>query len=112
MTGSLHLWCYSSAQLRRRACAMPMLERYGVSLHYEEYGSGYPILLLAPGAFEFSIEWWERSPINPITLLAENYHLIAMDQRNAGQSRALITATDGWHSFADDHLALLDYLGI
>jgi pimeloyl-ACP methyl ester carboxylesterase len=91
---------------------MPMLERHGVSLHYEEYGSGYPVLLLAPGAFESSIEWWERSPINPITLLGQNYHLIAMDQRNAGQSRALITATDGWHSFSDDHLALLDYLGI
>jgi pimeloyl-ACP methyl ester carboxylesterase len=91
---------------------MPMLERYGVSLHYEEYGSGYPILLLAPGAFDSAIDWWERSPINPITLLQSDYRLIAMDQRNAGQSRALITATDGWHSFTDDHLALLDYLGI
>jgi pimeloyl-ACP methyl ester carboxylesterase len=36
-----------------------------------------------------------------------------MDQRNAGgQSRAPITAQDGWHSFTADHIALLDRLGI
>jgi pimeloyl-ACP methyl ester carboxylesterase len=35
-----------------------------------------------------------------------------MDQRNAGSSRAPVTATDGWHSYTDDQLALLDELGI
>jgi pimeloyl-ACP methyl ester carboxylesterase len=34
-----------------------------------------------------------------------------MDQRNAGRSRAGITADDGWHSYAEDHLALMDHLG-
>ena len=28
---------------------MPVFERAGVSLYYEEYGSGYPLLLFAPG---------------------------------------------------------------
>ena len=36
-----------------------------------------------------------------------------MDQRNAGgQSRAPITAQDGWDSYTADHIALLDHLGI
>src|SRR5712691_6041129 len=36
-----------------------------------------------------------------------------MDQRNAGgQSRASITAQDGWHTYAADHIALLDHLRI
>jgi pimeloyl-ACP methyl ester carboxylesterase len=34
-----------------------------------------------------------------------------MDQRNAGgQSRAPITAEDGWDSYTADHIALLDHL--
>jgi pimeloyl-ACP methyl ester carboxylesterase len=36
-----------------------------------------------------------------------------MDQRNAGgQSRAPITAQDGWDSYTADHVALLDHLRI
>ncbi len=29
---------------------MPSFERPGVTLHYEEHGTGFPVLLLAPGA--------------------------------------------------------------
>jgi pimeloyl-ACP methyl ester carboxylesterase len=51
--------------------------------------------------------------VNPITEFAANFRVIAMDQRNAGgQSRAPITAQDGWHTYAADHIALLDHLGI
>jgi len=53
------------------------------------------------------------SPINPTIEFAANYRVIAMDQRNAGgKSRAPITAKDGWHSYAIDHIALLDHLHI
>jgi pimeloyl-ACP methyl ester carboxylesterase len=38
--------------------------------------------------------------------------VIAMDQRNAGQSVAPIRATDSWHVYTEDQLALLDYLGV
>src|SRR5207253_5435717 len=30
---------------------------------------------------------------------------------NAGKSRGKVTATDGWHTYAADHLALMDHLG-
>jgi pimeloyl-ACP methyl ester carboxylesterase len=56
--------------------------------------------------------FWGRAPFNPITEFAAQYRVIAMDQRNAGGSRAIITAADGWHSYADDQLALLDELEV
>jgi pimeloyl-ACP methyl ester carboxylesterase len=34
-----------------------------------------------------------------------------MDQRNAGRSRGAIAASHGWHTYAADQLALMDYLG-
>ena len=61
------------------------------------------------------IDVWSQpsAPVNPTTEFAANYRVIAMDQRNAGgRSRAPITAQDGWHSYAADHIALLDHLRI
>jgi pimeloyl-ACP methyl ester carboxylesterase len=34
-----------------------------------------------------------------------------MDQRNAGQSRTAIEADHGWHTYAADHMALMDHVG-
>jgi pimeloyl-ACP methyl ester carboxylesterase len=90
---------------------MPVFERAGVSLYYEEYGSGYPLLLFAPGGMRSNIDFWRRSPFDPTADLAQDFRVIAMDQRNAGRSRAPISAADGWETYAADHLALLDHLG-
>ena len=67
---------------------MPVFEHAGVSLYYEEYGSGYPLLLFAPGGMRSSIDFWRRSPFDPTAELAQDFRVIAMDQRNAGRSRA------------------------
>ncbi|HYB92279.1 MAG TPA: alpha/beta hydrolase [Candidatus Binataceae bacterium] len=91
---------------------MPVFERDGVSINYQEFGSGYPILLFAPGGMRSSIRFWENSPFDPTRELKSDFRVIAMDQRNAGRSRAPLSASDGWHSYTGDHLALLDHLGI
>jgi pimeloyl-ACP methyl ester carboxylesterase len=91
---------------------MPTFRNGEVSIYYEEYGSGYPILLFAPGGMRSSIEFWANSPFDPTKELAKDFRVIAMDQRNAGKSSAPIAAADGWHSYAGDHIALLDHLGI
>ncbi len=97
---------------------MAFFERNGVSIYYEEYGSGHPVLLLAPGGVKSSIGFWkvtpngEKNPIDPTVDLAGDFRMIAMDQRNAGRSRAPVSASDGWHTYAADQLALLDHLGI
>ncbi len=91
---------------------MPIFERDEINLYYEESGGGFPLLLFAPGGMRSGIEFWEASPFNPRAEFSGEYRVIAMDQRNAGQSRAPVRASDGWHSYTGDHVALLDHLGI
>jgi len=83
-----------------------------IQLYYEEHGAGFPVLLIAPGGMRSAASFWERTPWNPIEQLALHYRVIAMDQRNAGHSVAPIRATDSWHVYTADQLALLDHLGI
>ena len=93
---------------------MPMLEHHGASIYYEESGQGFPILTFAPAGLASTIAVWSEpmAPIKPATEFA-GYRVIVMDQRNAGgRSRAPITAQDSWHSYAADHIALLDHLRI
>jgi pimeloyl-ACP methyl ester carboxylesterase len=91
---------------------MPTIQHDGVQLYYEEHGVGFPVLLFAPGGMRSSIEFWARSVWNPIEALADSFRVIALDQRNAGRSTAPVSAADGWHSYASDHIALLDALAI
>jgi len=94
---------------------MPTIEHRGASLYYEEFGQGFPILTFAPAGLQSIIDVWSRpsAPINPTTEFAPSFRVIAMDQRNAGgRSRAPITAQDGWPTYAADHVAVLDHLGI
>ncbi|MGO9060387.1 MAG: alpha/beta fold hydrolase [Candidatus Binataceae bacterium] len=91
---------------------MPIFQHGDVKLNYEEYGSGYPLLVIAPGGMRSEIDFWHRSPFDPTKELATSFRVIAMDQRNAGLSRAPVSASDSWESFAADQLALLDHLKI
>jgi pimeloyl-ACP methyl ester carboxylesterase len=91
---------------------MPIFTRDDIELYYEEHGSGFPVLLIAPGGMRSAVSFWESTPWNPIEQLAPNYRVIAMDQRNAGKSVAPIRATDSWHVYTEDQIALLDHLGV
>lgn len=95
---------------------MPVFSRSSeqgqIDLYYEIHGEGYPVLLFAPGGMRSAIRFWRSSPFDPIETLAPDFQVIAMDQRNAGQSRAPISGEDSWPTYTEDHLALLDHLGI
>jgi pimeloyl-ACP methyl ester carboxylesterase len=91
---------------------VPTFVRGDTSIHYEVYGTGHPVLLLAPGGMRSSIPFWDLAPFHPVRELAGQFQVIAIDQRNAGQSRAPVNATDGWPTYTSDHVALLDHLGI
>ena len=97
---------------------MPVLKRNDAEIYYEEFGSGYPVLLFAPGGLRSRIEMWHppaEGPPRPwndwTEELESRYRVVAMDQRNAGQSRGPITADHGWNTYAADHLAVMDHLG-
>ncbi len=94
---------------------MPTLQHHGATIYYEEFGQGFPILTFAPAGLQSIIDVWNgpSAPVNPTTEFAGSFRVIAMDQRNAGgKSHAPITAQDGWHTYAADHIALLDHLRI
>jgi pimeloyl-ACP methyl ester carboxylesterase len=90
-------------------------------IHYEVSGEGYPVLLFAPGFLSSRIERWRTNParpgvpqdfLDPVEGLSGEFRTVALDIRNAGQSRGAVGPSDGWASYTADHLALLDHLGI
>lgn len=95
---------------------MPVLKRDDGEIYYEVHGSGYPVFCLAPGWLGSSIKMWPLRPEQPYPwadwpkALKDHYQVIVMDQRNAGRSRAAIEADHGWHTYAADQMALVDYL--
>src|SRR5205807_3674671 len=81
-------------------------------IHYEERGAGHPLLLIAPGGMNSSIDWWGRAAFNPLTVYADDFHLVAMDQRNAGSSSGPLDLEDPWGSYVEDQVRLMDHLGL
>ena len=99
---------------------MPVFTRPDAEIYYEVHGTGFPLLLFAPGGLRSQLDYWRQSPsnpsapppwMNPMADLSKRFTVIGMDQRNAGKSRGLVTETHGWHTYASDHLALMDHLG-
>jgi pimeloyl-ACP methyl ester carboxylesterase len=87
---------------------MPTIQRGDATIYYEERGptTGTPLLLLAPGGLNSTID------LNPLDAFADEFRLIAMDQRNAGRSRGPLQTHDAWGMYADDQLAVLDHLQV
>lgn len=98
---------------------MAFLQRPDGRIHYETHGAGFPVLLFAPGGLRSRLEMWAAPAGGPArpwvdwtrALPTAGFTAIAMDQRNAGDSVAAIEADHGWHTYAADHLALMDHLG-
>ncbi|HZT06419.1 MAG TPA: alpha/beta hydrolase [Chloroflexota bacterium] len=91
---------------------MPYLRRGELSIYYETKGSGFPLLLLPPGGMNATIESWETSAFNPMEIFSREYWTITLDQRNAGRSTGPLDVDDPWGSYAQDHLNLMNHLGI
>ena len=90
-------------------------EKGPVRIHFEETGSGFPLLLIAGGGLNSTISGLTRgSPFNPIEEFKGEYRCIASDLRNAngGESTGPLEIDRAWDSHADDQLGLMDHLGI
>jgi len=60
-----------------------------------------------------AIPLWKNAPYDPIKYWSEaGFCVVAMDQRNAGQSHGPVNARHGWDTFLEDQVAVLDNLGI
>ena len=91
---------------------MAFFEHDDATIHYQVTGRGFPVLLIAPGGMHSAFNKWNLMPWNPLASLVDNFQVIAMDQRNAGQSTAPISASDGWDTYTGDQLGLMDELGL
>ena len=91
-------------------------EKANVRIHYRQVGTGFPLLLIAGGGLTAStISFFDRGdPFNAIEEFKGEYRCVASDLRNAtaGQSTGPLEIDRPWDSYTDDHLGLMDHLGI
>jgi pimeloyl-ACP methyl ester carboxylesterase len=95
--------------------AMSFYQRAAVRIRYEEAGSGFPLLLIAGGGLNSSIaSLTGNSPFNAIAEFKGEYRCIAADLRNAndGESTGPLEIDRPWDAYTDDHIGLMDHLGI
>ena len=102
------------AQQSGQEGAARFYEKGPVRIRYEEAGSGFPLLLIAGGGLNSVMAGLPRSPFNPIEEFKGEYRCIYADLRNAnaGQSSGPLEIDRPWDSYTDDHLGLMDHLGI
>lgn len=95
---------------------MPFYEKGNVRIHYQEAGSGFPLLIIAGGGLNSTISYFSaaNAPFNAIEEFKGEYRCIASDLRNAngGESTGPLETDRPWDSYTDDHLGLMDHLGI
>ena len=94
---------------------MSFYERGPVRIHYEEHGRGFPLMLIAGGGLNSTIDGLKTgSPFNPIEEFKSDYRCIAADLRNAnaGQSSGPLEIDRPWDAYTDDHIGLMDHLRI
>ena len=101
-------------QAEQGGAGMSVYERGPVRIAYEESGSGFPLLLIAGGGLNSTMSRLITSPFNPIEEFQSEYRCIYADLRNAndGESSGPLEIDRPWDSYADDHLGLMDHLGI
>ena len=94
---------------------MPFYERGNVRIRYDDTGAGFPLLLIPGGGLNSVISYFtEQAPFNAIEEFKGEYRCITADLRNAksGQSEGPVEIDRPWDSYTDDHLGLMDHLGI
>ena len=94
---------------------MPTAVIDGITTRYEITGSGPPLLMLAPGGFDATVEKWTTlsvyARVRPLEWLARRYTCIAFDRRECGQSGGRVERVT-WTHYATQAKGLLDHLNI
>jgi len=89
-------------------------QRGNVKIAYQEVGTGFPLLLIPGGGLNSRMAGLVTSPFNPIAEFSNEFRVIYADLRNAnqGQSTGPLEIDRPWDSYTDDHIGLMDHLGI
>jgi pimeloyl-ACP methyl ester carboxylesterase len=91
-------------------------ERGSVRIRYlDSGGSGFPLLVIPGGGLNSTIAGLVNShPFNPIEEFKNEFRVITSDLRNAnaGESTGPLEVDRPWDAYTDDHIGLMDHLGI
>ena len=104
-----------SVLARQAAITTGFYERGDVRIRYEETGAGFPLLLISGGGHNGSTIAGIRrgNPFDTLEALSGDFRCIYADLRNSeGESTGPLEVDRPWDSHADDHLGLMDHLGI
>jgi pimeloyl-ACP methyl ester carboxylesterase len=98
----------------REEITMPLYERGDVRIHYEEVGSGFPLMIIPGGGLNSTVAGLATHPFNPMEEFTGEYRVIAADLRNTnrGQSTGPLEVDRPWDAYTDDQIGLMDHLGI
>jgi pimeloyl-ACP methyl ester carboxylesterase len=94
---------------------MPFYAKDDVRIHYEEAGAGFPLLIIPGGGLNSTLAFLTGgAPFNAMQEFKDAYRCIASDLRNAngGESSGPLEIDRPWDAYTDDHLGLMDHLGI
>ncbi len=87
----------------------------GLEVYYETRGSGTPLLMLAPGGFDATIDKWRAASawkgIDALDKLASELQVIVYDRRECGKSGGRVERLT-WDLYARQAKGLLDQLKI
>ena len=91
-------------------------EKGAVRIRYVDTGGpGFPLLIIPGGGLNSTITGLINShPFNAIEAFKSEFRCIACDLRTAyaGESTGPLEADRPWDAFTDDHLGIMDHLGI
>ena len=88
-------------------------EKGKVRIHYEEWGSGFPLMLISGGGLGGSTIKGLTNPFDAPGEFKGEYRCIGADLRTAnGESSGPLEVDRPWDQFADDQIGVMDHLGI
>src|SRR5499427_293832 len=96
-------------QTTEGGAAARFYEKGAVRIHFEETGSGFPLLIIAGGGLNSTISALARGPFDPVEEFRVEYRGIASDLGNAkgGQSTRPLEVDRPWDAYTDDHLGVM-----
>ena len=102
-----------SQQTSQGAPAGEFFEKGKVRIHYQEWGSGVPLLLISGGGLGGSKIEGLTNPFDAVGEFKNEYRCIGADLRTAtGLSSGPLDVDRPWDMFAEDQIGLMDHLGI
>ena len=105
-----------SAQAPGGSAGGTFYEKGDVRIRYlDTGGSGFPLLIIPGGGLNSTISGLINShPFNAIDEFKSEFRCITADLRNAyaGESTGPLEADRPWDAFTDDHIGVMDHLGL